>query len=261
MISAPGITVNGIAITPDQINQETQYHHASSMPEAKYHAMQALVIRELLIQRAVYCCLCSREFALKSPDEAIGKLLEKEVCTPEPKQRECKKYYLENREKFKTRPLFEVSHIFYPAPARDKKARSKALGCANAALDRIHRNPALFETIAQAESACSSAQTGGFLGQIGAGQTVPAFESALLAMKEGEISKDPVETEVGYHIIRIHRRAEGKPLPKEPVMDWIADYLRNESWRRIFRHYVLKLASEAKISGFRFAGDGTPLVQ
>lgn len=49
---APGITVNGIKITPDEINAEVQYHPAESLFSAKYEAMRALVIRELLLQRA-----------------------------------------------------------------------------------------------------------------------------------------------------------------------------------------------------------------
>lgn len=253
MISAPGITVNGVVITPDQISRETQYHHASSLPEAKYQAMQALVIRELLVQKAVYECLCSRESAAKNPDEAIEKLLEKEICALEPSQEECKLYYDKNREKFKTRPLFEVSHIFYPAPEEDRKVRQKAFRRASAALKKIHDNPMLFEAIAHAESACSSAQMGGFLGQVSMGQTVPAFERALLEMQEGEISSEPVATEVGYHIIQVHHRAEGKVLPEGTVKTWISDYLKNERWQHAFRQYVLELAHKAKIDGFHFS--------
>jgi peptidyl-prolyl cis-trans isomerase C len=58
MISAPGITVNGVKITIEQINSEVQYHPAPSLPDAKYQAMQALVIRELLIQQAIKLGLC-----------------------------------------------------------------------------------------------------------------------------------------------------------------------------------------------------------
>jgi peptidyl-prolyl cis-trans isomerase C len=49
---APGIEVNGIKISTDEINAEVQYHPAESLFSAKYEAMKALVIREMLIQRA-----------------------------------------------------------------------------------------------------------------------------------------------------------------------------------------------------------------
>lgn len=261
VIDAPGITVNGIKISPEQINAEVQYHPAETLPEAKYQAMQALVIRELLIQRAVFSCLCSRQSALEDPDAAIEKLLKREVHVPEPNREECERYYERNKDRFVTRPLFEASHILYPAPPEDGEARKHTRERASTALKKIHGDATLFESVAHAESACSSAKTGGFLGQITAGQTVPAFEAALLKMQEGEISKSPVETEVGYHIIRVHRRAEGKPLPRESVMGWIADYLRNESWQRAFRQYIQILAGQAEISGFRLKGVDSPLVQ
>lgn len=57
----PGVDVNGIKITPEQIGAEVQYHPAKTLPDAKYQAMQALVIRELLIQKAATLGLCSGE--------------------------------------------------------------------------------------------------------------------------------------------------------------------------------------------------------
>lgn len=261
MIVAPGITVNGVPITSDQINSEVQYHPSENLPEAKYQAMQALVIRELLIQKAVYECLCSREDARKDPDDAIDRLLERDIRVPDPVREECERYYRNNRTKFRTSPLFEASHIFYPAPIDDEKARKGAYERAVAALVKIRQAPESFESIAHTESACHSAQTGGFLGQISAGQTLPAFEVALLQMREGDISEEPVETEVGYHIIRVHKRAEGRDLPEETALEWIEDYLKKKAWQRAFHQYVQVLAGQAKISGFRIKSSDTPLVQ
>lgn len=261
MIEAPGITVNGIKITPEQISAEVQYHPAGSLPEAKYQAMQALVIRELLLQKAMSLGMCSHEEALKNPDNIIESLLEREIAVQEPSAEECALYYKNNSSKFQTAPVCEASHIFYPAPVEDDEARRKAYDRAMASLERIRTKPSLFESIAHAESACSSAKSGGFLGQISKGQTVPAFEAALLAMKEGEVSQAPVATEVGYHIIRMHRKSEGKVLPLDVAMEWVADHLKKQRWNTTFRQYVQILAGEAKISGFHMKGADTPLVQ
>jgi hypothetical protein len=46
------------------------------------------------------------------------------------------------------------------------------------------------------------------LGQISKGQTMPAFETALFAMREGDMSQEPVASEVGYHIIKVHEYAQ-----------------------------------------------------
>tara|TARA_R110001592_G_scaffold16881_1_gene71363 strand:- start:34317 stop:35108 length:792 start_codon:yes stop_codon:yes gene_type:complete len=258
---APGITVNGIQITPDDINAEVQYHPADNLYDAKYEAMKALVIRELLLQRASELGLCSGELSVQRSDEIIDALLEQEITVPEADIETCKHYYKSNKNKFFTSPLFELSHILYLAPPDDKDAQIVAKEKALAALTRINKNPNLFESIAREESACDSSSDGGRLGQISKGQTMPAFEIALFKMKEGETSSEPVPTEVGYHIIKVHKKAEGEQLPFEAVAEWIKDDLTQKSWNVAFKQYIQLLAGRTDISGFQFEGVKTPLVQ
>lgn len=261
MIAAPGITVNGIQISIDQINAEVQYHPAPSLPEAKYEAMQALVIRELLLQEAVKKGLSKHGEIREASDDIIDRLLEKELSILEPTTDECKRYYENNRKRFVAAPIFEASHILYMASPADAEARKQALMRAKKALESITGNKSLFADIAKAESACSSAKQGGNLGQLSKNQTVPAFEGALFQMKEGELSKEPVETEVGYHIIQVHKRIDGKQLPFEAVSEWISDFLSKQNWQRALSQYLQILIGQAEISGFRLKGADTPLVQ
>lgn len=258
---APGIEVNGIKISPDEINAEVQYHPAESLFSAKYEAMKALVIREILIQRASELGLCDRDEAIKKPDEVIDALLKQEITVPEADEKTCKHYYENNKVKFFTSPLFEVSHILYLAPPEDEDVRKEAKSKADTALANLKKSPELFENIARDESGCSSAKDGGRLGQLSKGQTMPGFETALFQMQEGEISKEPVATEVGYHIIKVHKRAEGAQLPYESVAEWIKNDLEQKSWNKAFQQYVQLLAGRSRISGFRFEGVQTPLVQ
>jgi len=259
---APGIEVNGIKITPDEINAEVQYHPASSLVEAKVEAMQALVIRELLLQRAAELGLCDRDEAIKNPDSVIDDLLDREVITPEPDEEICARYYENNKKKFITSPLFDVAHILYLAPPENANLRAVAKKKAKETIEALQKNPESFEDFARLHSACSSAKEGGRLGQISKGQTMPGFETALFTMKEGEISQEPVETEVGYHVIKVFRRAEGNQLPFDAVREWIKNSLQSESYNRAFCQYIQLLAGRAKISGFRLMGEAsTPLVQ
>lgn len=258
---APGIEVNGIKITPDEINAEVQYHPAESLFSAKYEAMRALVIREVLLQRASELGLCNRDEAIKNPDPVIDDLLQLEITVPKADPETCRRYYENNRSRFFTSPLFEVSHILYIAPPEEETARSKALDKAQKTLERLHVSPHLFEEIARAESACSSAKEGGRLGQISRGQTMPAFETALFSMASGEISLEPVATEVGYHIIKVHQSIEGQLLPFESVSEWIAEDLHQKSWNRSFHQYIQLLSGRTRMSGFRFEAAHSPLVQ
>jgi peptidyl-prolyl cis-trans isomerase C len=258
---APGIEVNGIKISPEEINAEVQYHPAESLFSAKYEAMKALVIREILIQRASEMGLCDRAEAIKNPDPIIEDLLAQEIKVPDADTDTCRLYYEKNKGKFFTSPLFEVSHILFMAPPDDDAARKAALARAQDALAQIMKSPDQFEQIAQAKSACSSAKDGGRLGQISRGQTMPAFESALFGMQADEISKAPVPTEVGYHIIKVHNRVEGRQLPLENVEEWIRQDLQDRSWNRAFNQYLQLLIGRSRISGFRLEGTQSPLVQ
>jgi peptidyl-prolyl cis-trans isomerase C len=257
----PGIQVNDVHISAEEINNEVQYHPAETLPEAKYQAMRALVVRELLLQKAVSLGISSKGQAVKEADDVIARLLKQEVVVPEPDDETCRRYYAANKKRFYTSPLFQVSHILYLAPPDNEKEREKARRKAQDALTRIKKDPSLFTQIAKEDSGCSSSGEGGRLGQISKGQTLPAFEAVLLKMRAGDMSDEPVATEVGYHIIQVHEYAEGRQLPYEAVQDWIADYLKNQSWQRAVSQYIQILAGDAKISGFRLKAADTPLVQ
>lgn len=59
-----------------------------------------------------------------------------------------------------------------------------------------------FEDLARKHSSCSSAANGGDLGEITVGKADPDFEEAALNIKTGEISKTPVRTRFGFHLIK-----------------------------------------------------------
>lgn len=59
-----------------------------------------------------------------------------------------------------------------------------------------------FEKVAQEVSMCPSRRRGGDLGEFGRGQMVREFEQAAFALKRGEMTKEPVKTEFGFHVIK-----------------------------------------------------------
>ena len=59
-----------------------------------------------------------------------------------------------------------------------------------------------FSELARKFSSCSSAPKGGDLGELKLGKAHEDFEEATLNLKIGEITKAPVRTSFGYHIIK-----------------------------------------------------------
>lgn len=122
---------------------------------------------------------------------------------------EIRQYYADHREDF-SRPA--VAYTSYVSVSRLTNAADTA-----AARERVERLKgeldagADFATLAAQESADSggpggtSASNGGDLGWVPRGTFVDAFEEAALALRPGQTS-DPVETEFGYHIIRLEGR-------------------------------------------------------
>ena len=118
-----------------------------------------------------------------------------------------------------------------------------------------------FAELAATLSDCPSKQNGGSLGQIGLAQTVPEFEQALLDMREGEISSQPLESRFGFHLIHLHRKTEGRPLEYDAARDRIASYLREGTQRQAISQYLSLLIGRATIAGIDLLGTDSPLAR
>lgn len=249
------VSVNGVVISRAAIARETQNHPAAKPIEAWRAAARALVVRELLLQEARSLALVPApieddEGRRETDEEAlIRQAVEREVVTPQADEAACRRYYDNNRARFRSADLYEARHILLPADPRDEAARAETRARAVAMIDEIRRAPSSFGDFARDLSACPSGKTGGSLGQIGPGQTVPEFERALGAAPVGEVAPAPVETRYGFHIVAVDRRIDGRELPFELVDARIAEWLNEKVRRTAIRQYISILAGRAAIAG------------
>jgi len=190
----------------------------------------------------------SGEAACESADEAlIRQLVEREVVREEPDEAACRRYYDENRERFRTSELFEAAHILI-ASAASAEAREQARATAEVILAAVLADPKRFDTIAAERSDCTTSRgNGGRLGQISRGQTVAEFDAALMEMGEGE--HRIIWTRYGFHIVRLDHRAMGESVPFELAEPRIRTYLGLRAERRALSAYVAVLARNADIAG------------
>ncbi|MBI1213303.1 MAG: peptidylprolyl isomerase [Alphaproteobacteria bacterium] len=255
------ISVNGTAISEKDVLAEMQYHPAVSREAALAEAAEALVVRQLLLQRATELAIGFEAGDAASEEEAIDALLAREVGTPSATEENCRRWYDNNRKNFRAQPLFDASHILYLAPRDDADARVAAKSRATAALGLLKTDPTRFSEIARTESRCSSAGEGGHLGQIAIGETAPEIETFLLALEEGQICPIPVETDYGFHVLQLHRRIEGRDMPFAEAAPLIARELNAASWRLAVSQYIELLAGAADIQGIDVRRATSPLVQ
>lgn len=260
------ISVNGVVISRDIIAREVQNHPAEKPILAWQAAARALVVRELLLQESVRLGIVATplqdsEGRVETAEEAAMRaLVEREVITPQPDEVTCRRFYDQNRERFRAGDLYEAAHILVAAAPGDIPARTAARETADAILASVKSKPDAFSELARGHSDCeTSAQDGGRLGQISRGQTVPEFETTLERMRPGDVAI--AETRYGFHIVRLDHHAPGQMLPFEIVQERIAAYLMASVERRALAQYVSLLAGRAEIAGVTLAAAGSPLVQ
>lgn len=262
----PPVSVNGVSLAPSDIAREAQHHAGASAQEAWEEATRALVIRELLLQRARVLGIAAKPVTQdglrETEDEAlIRTLLEQEVRTPKADEATCRRYYDTHRQRFRAPDLFEPVHILFRASRDDNAAYAIAADRAETVLRQVLADPACFDALARTLSDCPSAGDGGRLGQIARGETTPEFEAALLTLGAGETCREPVRTRYGVHVLRLDRRADGATLPFEQVQERIAAYLEDRVWRHAVAQYVSLLAGAAEIAGHAVPGAASPLLQ
>ncbi len=126
-----GVRVNGVAIPRDAISREAQHHSARTPLEAWQDAARALAVRELLLQEAqrlqIIAEPLSQEGRRETDDEAaIRTLVEREVRTPQADNATCRRYYEQNRGRFRSPDIYEAAHILFAANAADAAAYAQA---------------------------------------------------------------------------------------------------------------------------------------
>lgn len=104
-------------------------------------------------------------------------------------------------------------------------------------------NGAVFSDVAKAKSTGPTGPDGGDLGWFKAGQMVPPFAQALTQMKKGTYSKQPVQTQFGWHVILLEDTRKATPPKFEDVKPQLANMMRGQQ----INSYIQNLRKNAKV--------------
>jgi peptidyl-prolyl cis-trans isomerase C len=81
---------------------------------------------------------------------------------------------------------------------------------------------AKFEDVAKAESTDTSKASGGDLGWFTLARMAKPFGDAVKTLKKGEMTQEPVQTQFGWHVIKLEDTREQPPPPFEQVKQQVA---------------------------------------
>lgn len=158
-------------------------------------------------------------------------------------------YYDEHKSTFVTPEAVRASHILIELPKNaDEKTVKAAREKAMSYIKQLSSKKVSFEELAKDNSSCPSKTQGGDLGFFTKEQMVPEFANAAFAMKKGEISKEPVRSNFGFHVIQVTDRRPAVERPFNEVKDDIKADLERQGRVDAFSKYVDSLKAKYKVT-------------
>lgn len=148
-------------------------------------------------------------------------------------------------------------HIAALPPDEEVSARHILLETEEDALAVIVRlqDGADFVELAAEESIGPSADRGGDIGYFGRDNVVPEFADAAFALEPGQISETPVESEFGWHVIKVDDRRAIAP----PTLEEMREQLVREISQQLIAELIGELRDAATVE--RFNMDGSPMTE
>lgn len=138
---------------------------------------------------------------------------------------EVREFYDKNPETFTMPEQLRARHILITVdPKAGDADKQKARAKADELLKQLKAGGD-FEKLAKEHSGCPSSKNGGDLGYFSKGQMVKPFEDAAWALKPGELS-GVVETQFGYHIIKLTEKLAKDKMPFDTIKARIAEGLK-----------------------------------
>ena len=110
----------------------------------------------------------------------------------------------------------------------------------NEILAQIQNGEKTFEDAAKESSTCPSGQQGGDLGEFGKGQMVKEFEEAAFAAEIGAIV-GPVQTQFGFHLIKVEAKSEAETLAFDVVKEQIKKNLLQQKQQQAYTTKIAEL--------------------
>ncbi len=240
-------TVNGIKVTQKDVSallrgQNVQFE--SLQKDKQKQILDSLMEQKLLAEMA-YKTDIPKSAEYKEELERFKKSLafqlwlrdfSKKITVSD---KEVKKFYDDNRAKFKTPNQLKASHILVKTE-KEAKDIIKTLSKAKNLKDE-------FTTLAKEKSVGPSGANGGELGWFTKEKMVPEFSNAAEKLLKGTITKTPVKTNYGFHIIYLDDKKASSILQYDKIKARLKQDLIQQEFAKKAKEEAVKLMKKAKI--------------
>ena len=168
---------------------------------------------------------------------------------------DLQRYYDQHRDEYRVAEQVKVSHILVktplPAPGakEDEKAGADARAKAEDVLKQLKAGGDFAKLAEKYSDDPGSAKSGGELGWIGRGRTVPEFEKAAFSLGKGQTS-DLVKSTYGFHIIRVEDKQTAHLKTLAEVKNEIEEKVKQEKIAHATETAANALLSQARTDGF-----------
>jgi peptidyl-prolyl cis-trans isomerase C len=189
-----------------------------------------------------------KQLELFTDNFLVNEYLRKEVASKATvSEDDIKIYYDGHKDEFKTSDMVRARHILIKvAPQSSEEEKKKAKVKAESVLKKIKDDEDFAGLANNYSDDTSSKLTGGDLGFFARGKMVKPFEDAAFSLKPGEVS-GIVETQFGYHIIKLEERKAASTEPLENVKERIQQKLLQDSMRSKVSEFIEKAVKDSKV--------------
>jgi len=252
------VTVNGKSITQEDVDRELmqatqgRFNQLPADRQAifRQQVLQQLVGKELIYGDAKKSGITnSQEYKdeYKKLEERMKKELAIQVWQKKVldgikiSEKELKDYYNKNKEEFKEKESVHARHILVKTQEEAKKIINQLKSLSGEKLKEK------FIELAKKESTGPSGPNGGDLGYFSQGQMVPEFNDKVFSMKKGTITKTPVKTQYGYHVIYLEDKKPAMTRAFDEVKGFIEQRLKLEKFKTVMKEKMDQLQKKAVI--------------
>jgi len=248
-------TVNGVPITNENINNYLEKTNnlegdIASLESKKSQLLNFLIEKEILSKKAKEegienSDIYKKELEILKKDLLVRSWIIKMRADIEVSDREIEKFYSENKKRYGKPESVKVRHILLK---EEKKASELLAKLSTLKGSELEEN---FIKLAKEHSIGPSSSNGGDLGWFSKGKMVPNFEETSFNLKVHEITKKPLKTTFGYHIIYKEGAKPAQITPLSEVKESIIKELKNRKFSTNFDKIKKELKEKATIKYFK----------